>query len=181
MTNSGPRSIKLGLGHPGRLVDVQDLSGLSALGDERPQQPLDVLGDRLSARGPLLGVELGHPNAHLFVELHRGPSILEMKSVTKATDDVRKVIAEAGDSTRAVYAERVRTTTSALRADVERIFGGESPELLEKLAPVLESVGRKIGDQAFRQTDELLVKVSRQFDPAESTSPFAKQATALAR
>jgi len=47
--------------------------------------------------------------------------------------------------------------------------------------PSFESVGRKIGDQAFRQTDELLVQVSRQFDPADPTSPFAKQATALAR
>jgi len=109
------------------------------------------------------------------------PGVRGSRRQLKATDDVRKVIAEAGDSTRAVCAETVRPTTSALRADVERIFGGESLELLEKLAPVLESVGRKIGGQAFRQTDELLVKVSRQFDPADPTSPLAKQATALAR
>lgn len=102
------------------------------------------------------------------------------EAVTKATDDVRKVIAEAGTTTRAAYVETVTTTTAALRADVERIFGGESPELLAKLTPVLESVGRKIGDQAFKQTDELLVKVSRQFDPADPTSPFAKQAKTLA-
>lgn len=102
------------------------------------------------------------------------------ESVTKATDNVRKVIAEAGSSTRAAYAESVKTSTDALRADVERLLGGESPELLAKLGPVLESVGRKIGDDAFKQTDELLGKVSRQFDPADPTSPFAKQAAALA-
>ncbi|EWT03343.1 Fis family transcriptional regulator [Intrasporangium oryzae NRRL B-24470] len=102
------------------------------------------------------------------------------ESVAKATDAARTVIAEAGASTRAAYAETVKSTTDALRADVERIFGGESPELLAKLGPVLESVGRKIGDQAFKQTDELLGKVSRQFDPADPTSPFAKQAKTLA-
>ena len=102
------------------------------------------------------------------------------ESVAKATDDVRKVIAEAGASTRAAYADTVKSTTDALRADVERIFGGENPELVARLGPVLESVGRKIGDQAFKQTDELLVKVSRQFDPADPTSPFAKQARTLA-
>ena len=102
------------------------------------------------------------------------------QSVTKATDDVRKVIAEAGTATRTAYEHTVATTTAALRGDVERIFGGDNPELLAKLTPVLESVGRKIGDQAFKQTDELLVKVSRQFDPADPTSPFAKQAKTLA-
>ncbi|TQM63815.1 Fis family transcriptional regulator [Humibacillus xanthopallidus] len=102
------------------------------------------------------------------------------EAVAKATDDVRKVIAETGASTRAAYAETVKSTTDGLRADVERIFGGENPELLAKLGPVLESVGRKIGDQAFKQTDELLVRVSRQFDPADPTSPFAKQAKTLA-
>ncbi|MBK8468231.1 MAG: hypothetical protein IPL45_00080 [Actinomycetales bacterium] len=102
------------------------------------------------------------------------------ESVTKATDDVRKAFADAGNSTRAAYAETVRTTTETLRADVQRIFGGESPDLLSKLAPVLESVGRKIGDDALKQTDELLRKVGRQFDPADPTSPFAKQAKTLA-
>ena len=102
------------------------------------------------------------------------------EAVTKATDEVRKVIAETEGSTRRTYAETVATTTATLRADVERIFGGDSPELLAKLAPLLESVGRKIGDQAFKQTDELLGRVSRQFDPADPTSPFAKQAKALA-
>jgi hypothetical protein len=37
-----------------------------------------------------------------------------------------------------------------------------------------------MGEQAFEQTDKLLTKVSRQFDPADPTSPFAKQAAALA-
>ncbi len=37
-----------------------------------------------------------------------------------------------------------------------------------------------MGERAFDQTDKLLDKVSRQFDPADPTSPFAKQAKALA-
>lgn len=101
-------------------------------------------------------------------------------AVTKATEDARREIADTEAATRKTYAETVTATTAMLRGDVERVFGGENPELLTKLTPMLEAVGRKMGEQAFKQTGELLDKVSRQFDPADPTSPFAKQAKTLA-
>ncbi|MDN5790426.1 MAG: hypothetical protein L0H25_06100 [Micrococcales bacterium] len=102
------------------------------------------------------------------------------EAVTKATTDVRQAIAETEASSRRSYAETVEVSTKALRAEVDRLFGGERPELLAKLGPVLEAAGCTMGEQAFEQTDKLLDKVSRQFDPADPTSPFAKQAKALA-
>lgn len=102
------------------------------------------------------------------------------EAMGKATEAARKAIADTEASTRKGMAETVEVSTKALRDEVERLVGGESPELLAKLGPVLDAAGRKMGEQAFEQTDKLLTKVTRQFDPADPTSPFAKQAAALA-
>lgn len=102
------------------------------------------------------------------------------EAMGKATEAARKAIADTEASTRKGMAETVEVSTKALRDEVERLVGGENPELLAKLGPVLDAAGRKMGEQAFEQTDKLLTKVTRQFDPADPTSPFAKQAAALA-
>ncbi|WP_404386639.1 hypothetical protein LL946_08720 [Knoellia locipacati] len=102
------------------------------------------------------------------------------ETMGKAAEAARKAIAESEASTRKGFADTVAVSTKALRDEVERLVGGDNPELLARLGPVLDAAGRKMGEQAFEQTDKLLAKVSRQFDPADPTSPFAKQATALA-
>lgn len=102
------------------------------------------------------------------------------ETMGKATEAARKVIAETEAAARKGFADSVAVSNKALREEIERLVGGEDPELLAKLAPVLDAAGRKMGQQAFEQTDKLLTKVSRQFDPADPTSPFAKQAATLA-
>jgi hypothetical protein len=102
------------------------------------------------------------------------------ETMGKAADAARNAIAESEAATRKGFSETVDASTKVLRDEVERLVGGENPELLAKLGPVLDAAGRKMGEQAFEQTDKLLAKVSRQFDPADPTSPFAKQAAALA-
>lgn len=102
------------------------------------------------------------------------------ETMGKAADAARKAIAETEAATRKGFSETVDASTKMLRDEVERLVGGENPELLAKLGPVLDAAGRKMGEQAFEQMDKLLAKVSRQFDPADPTSPFAKQAAALA-
>ena len=102
------------------------------------------------------------------------------ESMGKAAEAARRSIAESEAAARKGFAETVEQSTTALRGEVARLFGGENPELLAKLDPILDAAGRKMGEQAFEQTDKLLAKVSRQFDPADPTSPFAKQAAALA-
>lgn len=102
------------------------------------------------------------------------------ETVGKAAEAARKAIAETEAATRKGFAETVDRSTKALRDELERLVGGDSPELLAKLGPLLDTAGRKIAADALEQTDKLLAKVSRQFDPADPTSPFAKQAAALA-
>lgn len=105
------------------------------------------------------------------------------ESLTKAAEDARKAITETvatgSDAARAAFVAAVEENSAALRAEIDRLLGGENPELAAKLSPVLDGVGRRLGEQAFKQTDELLTKITRQFDPADPTSPFAKQAAAL--
>ncbi|WP_347353983.1 Fis family transcriptional regulator [Intrasporangium sp.] len=98
----------------------------------------------------------------------------------KAADAARKAILDTEAAGRKGFAATVELSTKALRDDIERLIGGEHPELLARLGPVLDAAGRAMGERAFEQTDKLLDKVSRQFDPADPTSPFAKQAAALA-
>lgn len=102
------------------------------------------------------------------------------ETMGRATETARKALVEAEAAYRKDFAETVQTSTNAMRAAVEQLFGGESPELIAKLGPVLDAAGHKIGQQAFEQTDKLLEKVSRQFNPDDPTSPFAKQAKVLA-
>ncbi|UAL29917.1 hypothetical protein K8W59_19705 [Nocardioides rotundus] len=102
------------------------------------------------------------------------------ETMGKATETARKALVEAEAAYRKDFAETVAASTKAMRGAVEQLFGGESPELLAKLGPVLDAAGHKIGQQAFEQTDKLLEKVSRQFNPDDPTSPFAKQAKVLA-
>ncbi|QDO89548.1 Fis family transcriptional regulator [Ornithinimicrobium ciconiae] len=102
------------------------------------------------------------------------------EAMTKAAQETRKALQESESSTRAKFSETVEVSTKALRKEVERLVGGDNPELLARLAPILDAAGQRIKEQAVEQTDKLLDKVSRQFDPADPTSPFAKQASKLA-
>ncbi len=101
------------------------------------------------------------------------------ETMGKATEVARKALVEAEATYRKNFSDTVEASTKLMRASVEQIFGGANPELLAKLGPVLDAAGQKIGQQAFEQTDKLLEKVSRQFNPDDPTSPFAKQAKVL--
>lgn len=89
----------------------------------------------------------------------------------KAADAARRAILETEAASRKGFAATVEQSTKSLRDEVERLVGGDNPELLAKLGPVLETAGRTIGERAFEQTDKLLDKVSRQFNPDDPTSP----------
>lgn len=105
-------------------------------------------------------------------------SAVELLSQT--SEAVRKALVEGEDASRKEFVATVEQSNATLRAEVERIFGGSNPELLARLAPVLDGAGQRIQEQALAQTENLLAKVGRQFDPADPTSPFAKQAAVLA-
>ncbi len=100
-------------------------------------------------------------------------------AMAKVSADTKKAIAEASESARKSFTDNVGTATKSLHDDVQRLLGGEHPELIERLNPLLESFGRKLDARTTEQTHALLAKAARQFDPADPTSPMAKHTLAL--
>jgi vacuolar-type H+-ATPase subunit E/Vma4 len=100
--------------------------------------------------------------------------------VGNAAADAKKAITEADAASRKEFAESVAAAKKDLNAEVRRIFGGESPELVERLQPVLDKFGADLDAKVKAGTSELLTKAAKQFDPSDPTSPMAKHAADLA-
>lgn len=103
------------------------------------------------------------------------------KVITAASEQARKAITEAESVTRKSFAESVTTAKKDLQTEVHRLFGGDSPELLVRLQPILEKFGTELDTKVSKQTSELLTKAAQQFDPSDPTSPMAKQSRELAK
>lgn len=106
-----------------------------------------------------------------------------VKEVTDAFSrvaaDAKKTFTEADAQTRQALTEAVATTKSDLVSEVRRIFGGESPELLERLTPLLDRFGAGLDLKVRNSTEELLIKAAKQFDPSDPTSPIARHTADL--
>lgn len=102
------------------------------------------------------------------------------ETVAKAAADAKKAITEADEVTRKHLAEAVASTKGDLLAETRRLFGGDNPELLERLQPVLEKFSTALERQVQTGTSELLAKATKQLDPSDPTSPMAKHAATLA-
>jgi hypothetical protein len=101
------------------------------------------------------------------------------ETVTKAAADAKKAITDADEVTRKHLAEAVGSTKKDLLAEMRRLFGGDSPELLERLQPVLDKFSAALERQVQASTSDLIAKATKQLDPSDPTSPMAKHARAL--
>ena len=101
--------------------------------------------------------------------------------VSKVAADAKKAITEADEQNRKEITTAVDSAKKELLAETRRIFGGENPELLDRLQPLLDRFGSNLETQVRTGTNELLEKAAKQFDPADPTSPMAKHAAALAQ
>jgi hypothetical protein len=101
------------------------------------------------------------------------------ETMLKAASDAKKAITEADAASRKEFTESVAAAKKDLNAEVQRIFGGESPELLERLRPVLDKFGADLDTKVKAGTNELLTKAAKQFDPSDPSSPMAKHAAEL--
>lgn len=101
------------------------------------------------------------------------------ETIAKAADAARQAVADAEAARRMQFTEAVTKASTELNDLVTRMVGGENPELLERLRPVLAAFGADLDAKVTRQTGELLEKAARQFDPSDPTSPMAKHAAAL--
>ncbi len=101
-------------------------------------------------------------------------------TVAKASESAKKAIAEVDLEARKHFTANVSAAKTELNGEIQRIFGGENPELLDKLRPLLDRFAIDLDTKVSRQTGELLEKAAKQFDPADPTSPMAKHAADLA-
>lgn len=102
------------------------------------------------------------------------------ETVAKAAAEAKKAITEADEVTRKHLAEAVASTKQDLLAETRRLFGGENPELLERLQPILDKFSAALEKQVQTSTHDLLAQATKQLDPSDPTSPMAKHAAALA-
>jgi hypothetical protein len=100
-------------------------------------------------------------------------------TVIKVAEDVRKAITEADMQSRKEFTTAVDGAKKDLTTEIRRLFGGDSPELLDRLQPVLNKFGTSLESHVRTGTSELLQTAAKQFDPADPTSPMAKHAAAL--
>ena len=84
--------------------------------------------------------------------------------VGRAAAEAKKAITEADAQNRKELTAAVVTAKQDLNAEVQRIFGGESPELLERLRPVLDKFGAGLGEMVRESSGDLLTRVAKQFD-----------------
>lgn len=100
-------------------------------------------------------------------------------AMTKAATDAKKAIIEADATSRKEFTQAVAAAKRDVTAELQKIFGGDSPELMGKLQPILDKFGTSIDTTLKAGTAELITKAAKQFDPADPTSPIAKHTAAL--
>jgi len=116
-------------------------------------------------------------------------------AATASTAEARvleQVLKEVGDKTAAASTKAAELTELAVRdaatavtqvatdakdnltAEIRRLVGGDSPELLDRLQPLLDKFALGLESQVRASTRELLERAAQQFDPSDPTSPMAK-------
>lgn len=101
------------------------------------------------------------------------------EAVMAAARDAKTAITDADTQTRKELTAAVMTAKQDLNTELRRMFAGESPELVERLQPVLDKFGTDLDAKVSAGTAELLTKAAKQFDPSDPTSPMAKHAAEL--
>ncbi|MDM7853655.1 Fis family transcriptional regulator [Cellulomonas alba] len=100
-------------------------------------------------------------------------------AIAKVTDHARKAIVEADRTTRDELTTAVTACKAQLVEETRRLFGGDSPELLERLQPVLNEFGTQLEKHVSDGARQLLEQAAKQLDPADPTSPIARHAAGI--
>ncbi|MCV7202050.1 Fis family transcriptional regulator [Mycolicibacterium peregrinum] len=100
-------------------------------------------------------------------------------AMSKAANDAKKAIVEADATSRKEFTQAVASAKKDVTAELQKIFGGDNPELMDKLQPVLDKFGNSIEATLKAGTAELITKAAKQFDPSDPTSPMARHTATL--
>lgn len=100
-------------------------------------------------------------------------------AVTRVAAETKRAITEADRLSREELTGAVGKAKQELVVEMRRLFGGEKPELLTQLQPVLDRFGTTVEATMRTSAGELLEKATKQLDPADPTSPLARHTAAL--
>lgn len=95
-------------------------------------------------------------------------------TVAKAAADAKKAIIDADEASRKEFTRSVAAAKTDLNDAVRSLLGGEHPELLDRLQPLLDSFSTTLDARSKTSIAEMLEKAAKQFDPSDPTSPMAK-------
>lgn len=176
-------------GHRGSAVSAEELAGcdLTAFVTQAVVVGSHAIatagGAQEAFRLDALVAEVGERTAELSMQATRATGEALQKATTTietSTAAVRTTITEIGTEARRAFAENVDAAGKVLSGEIGRLLGGDHPELLTRLTPVIERFGRELESRTSQQTGELIAKAARQLDPTDPTSPMAQQARTLA-
>lgn len=100
-------------------------------------------------------------------------------AVEKASLDAKEAISTVGQEAQQNFGDAVGAATKSLVGELNRLVGGENPELGTRLTPLLEKFGRDLDARVAAQTSDLYAKAAKQFDPDDPTSPMSKHSREL--
>ena len=170
-------------GHRGAVVGDADMAGvdLSAFITQAVAVGAHAIGsaggiqDTFNLEGLVNDVGMRTAEAASKAAIATGKVVVNAAAtLEKASSDARQAITEAGTTARTSFSDNVDTAKKALTDEINRLLGGENPELLGRITPMLETFSRDLNDRVAKQTTELIINAARQFDPADPTSPMAK-------
>lgn len=97
------------------------------------------------------------------------------KTMDKATSQVRKSLSESSEASKKAISDTVATARKELREELTRLFGGDDPEFINRLQPVLEEFTTKLTKRTDEHTARMFEKATRALNPDDPASPLAKQ------
>ena len=66
------------------------------------------------------------------------------KAVQGASDELRKALAEAAEMSRRSFGESVSAAEQALKKQLAELLGGDDPQLLQRITPLLEGTAQRM-------------------------------------
>ncbi|MBB1494943.1 hypothetical protein J4N02_13810 [Propioniciclava sp. MC1595] len=106
-------------------------------------------------------------------------SELATQQTAKAVETASKTLTQATADTAKQVAESLEKVTAEVTREIGRLVGGEDPELMRRLQPLLDTTMQTMKEATLKDTAGLLDKVARQFNPADPASPMAVQMRTL--
>ncbi|MFX4288308.1 hypothetical protein ACQBJO_06780 [Janibacter sp. G349] len=100
-------------------------------------------------------------------------------AMDKATTTARKSLAESSEASKKSISETVSSARKDLRDELTRLFGGEDPEFVARLQPVLDDFTAKLTKRTDEHTSSMFEKATKALNPDDPTSPIAKQMAAF--